>query len=166
MPNPNSKRLIRQTLYDLKHRFGEQVTVYSIVDSNTDYQTGEKSISTTSRLVKRCIVLPADEALQILQAVNYISASKAFTSLGGGLWDSSKRVFIFDGMDVPSFNLTDYIVFDDARYDTESIEALTGNSGFLVVAKHVQGQPSGGVAVVNVAQATGFNQSAGGLNES
>lgn len=155
--SPRLTRLIRQTLYDLKIAFGQQVSVYKIESSDTNYETGEKQISTVARLVKKAIVLPSDQSLQILQGVNYLAASKVFTSLGGGTWDSTQRAFIFDGVDaVDGIGLTDYLVLDGQRYDVASIEALTGNLGFLVVGKHVLGQPSGGVVSENVSQSTGL----------
>jgi len=150
--NPALNRMIRQTIYNLKHRFGAQVSVYKVLDSNTDYKTGQKSISTTCRLVKKGIVLPTTLSREIFQGVNYLSASKAFASLGGMGWDESSRAFIFDGQDLRDYiwDLEDYIVYRDKRYDIETIEELEWNSGWLVVGKEVKGQPSGGSPNVDV----------------
>lgn len=164
MSNPNLTRMIQQTIYDLKMKFGEPVSVYRVVDSETDYKTGDKSIETIATQIRNAIVLPEDEGRHILQAVNYISASKAFTSLGGGQWVEGQRGFIFDAADLRDYqpSLTDWILFEEQRYDVQSIEKLATNAGWLVIAKHVKGQPSGGSAVVNVSQSTGLNQSAAG----
>lgn len=159
--NPNLNRMIRQTIYDLKHRFGAEVTVYKVLDSNTDYKTGVKSIETSSRFVKRGIVLESSHSREVFQGVSYLSASKSFASLGGQGWDESKRAFIFDGADLRdyAFELEDWLVYRQKRYDIESIEELEFNSGWLIVAKEVKGQPSGGSPNVDVQQSTGLHDS-------
>lgn len=158
--NPALNRMIRQTIYNLKFRYGAPVTIYKVVDSNTDYKTGIKSISTTSRFVKRGIILPNITSREIFQGVSYLSASKSFASLGGQGWDESKRGFIFDGRDLQDYtwDLEDWIVYRDKRYDIESIEELEWNSGWLIIGKEVKGQPSGGSPNVEVESDLGLSQ--------
>ena len=158
--NPTLNRLIRQTIYDLKHRFGAEVTVYKVVDSTTNYKTGAKSIDTTSRAVRKAIVLPSTLSREIFQSVSYLSASKSFASLGGQGWDETSRGFIFDGRDLQDydFELEDWIVYRGKRYDIQTIEALEWDTGWMIVAKEVKGQVSGGGPQVDVAQSLPVTQ--------
>ena len=159
--NPMLNRMIRQTIYDLKHRFGGEVTVYKVVDSNTDYKTGDKSINTTSRLVRKAIILPNLLTREIFQGVNYLAASKSFTSLGGQGWDEATRTFIFDGHDLKgyTFETEDWVVYRGKRYDIETIEQLEFDTGWLILAKEVKGQISGGSVSLDVEQDLGLDQS-------
>ena len=159
--NPILNRMIRQTIYDLKHRFGGEVTVYKVQDSTTDYKTGSKSIATTSRLVRKAIILPNQLTRELFQGVSYLSASKSFASLGGQGWDEGQRGFIFDGHDLigHTFEIEDWIVYRGVRYDIASIEVLEWNSGWLVIAKEVKGQVSGGSTTVEVESDLGLTQS-------
>lgn len=153
--NPSLNRMIRQTIYDLKHRFGDAVTVYKVQDSSTDYKTGVRSIETQSYPVKKCIVLPNTMTRELYQGVSYISASKSFTSLGGMAWDQGKRGFIFEGRDLPGYEweVEDWIVYRGKRYDVDSIEELEYNAGWMIVAVEVKGALSGGGTSPDVEQA-------------
>jgi hypothetical protein len=144
--NPRLNKMVRQTIYDLKHQFGDEVTVYKVLDSSTNYKTGVRSIETQAYPVKKCIVLPNTMTRELYQGVSYISASKAFTSLGGMAWDQAKRGFIFEGHDLPGYtwDIEDWIVYRGKRYDVESIEALEYDSGWMVVATEVKNATSGG----------------------
>ncbi len=159
--NPTLNRLIRQTIYDLKHRFGGEATVYKVVNSTTDYKTGTKSIDTTSRLVRKAIILPNQLTRELFQGVSYLSASKSFASLGGQGWDEATRSFIFDGRDLRgySFDIEDWIVYRGKRYDIETIEELEYDNGWLVIGKEIKGQTSGGSITLDVDQTLGLNQS-------
>lgn len=158
--NPILNRLIRQTIYDLKHRFGGAITVYKVVDSTTDYKTGVKSIDTTSWAVRKAIILPNQLTREIFQGISYLSASKAFASLGGQGWDEATRSFIVDGKDLPGhqWDIEDWIVYRGKRYDIETIEVLEWDTGWLIVGKEIKGQLSGGGTQVNVEQSLPVQQ--------
>lgn len=150
--NPSLTRMVKQTLYDLKQRFGAVVTVYKVLDANTNFMTGEKTLQTESRRVRRCAVLPSTTTREVYQGVNYLSASKVFTSLGGMGWDQSVRGFIFEGSDLPNYtwDYQDWIVYRDERYDVAEFEELEFNAGWLVIGKHVKGDKSGGSPSVDI----------------
>src|SRR5262245_35561260 len=136
--NPNIARLVRQTIYSLKTRYGSPVTLYRLVDSSTNYQSGERSNDVTSVSVRNCIILPEVLSRELFQGVSYLAASRSFASLGAQ-WQEGVRGFIFDSIDLREFipNLSDWIVADGQRFNIESIESL--KAGFLIVGKAVRG---------------------------
>lgn len=152
------KRLISSTLYSLKMAFGSQVSIYRVVESTTDYPTGVKSIETQARLVRNAIPLPEQLNREVYQSVSYLASSRSFASLGGGQFHAGERAFIFDGRDIRGYepNLADWLVYENTRFDITSIETLASNAGYLIVAKQVAGQPSGGVVSENVNHSTGL----------
>ena len=151
--NPTLNRTVKHTLYTLKHIFGTTVTVYRLADATTNYQTGEKSTTLTAYDIRKCIVMPSVIDRELEQSISYISASKPFVSQGGQGWDEGLRHFVFAAPDLPSgfqFEIEDWIVYRDERYDVEEVEELEYNTGWLVKAKKVEGADADQVVRVNL----------------
>ena len=139
--NPTLNRLVRQTLYDLKKRYGAKVTIYKLTSASTDYRTGAKSATKLSQDVQKCIVLPTQELRRFFASIAFISAAKQFLSPGIQGWDQSQRGFIFEGRDIPGweFEPEDWIVYRDRRYEVVQVERLEFDTGWLVVCKEAKG---------------------------
>lgn len=139
--NPILNRIVRQTIYDLKLRFGAPVEVYHIDSAETNYRTGQKTVNRSKIDVQRCIVMPNVIARDMAQTISYISASKPFVWQGAGGWDEGTRMFIFDARDLRNYtmHIEDWIVYRNRRYDIHSIEELEYDSGWAVVGKEVLG---------------------------
>jgi hypothetical protein len=78
---------------------------------------------------------------KMFQGISYLSASKPFASQGGQGWDGTTRAFIFEGRDLPGYDweVEDWIVYRDRRYDVSEIELLEHDSGWLIIGKEVKG---------------------------
>jgi hypothetical protein len=139
--NPTLNKLIRQTIYDLKKRYGAKITVYRLTTAATDYETGVKTATKDSLDVQRAAVLPSSEARRFLTSISFISASKSFVSPGMQGWDQSQRGFILDARDCPGweFEPEDWIVYRDRRYDIVTTERLEFDTGWLVIGKEAKG---------------------------
>jgi hypothetical protein len=138
--NLNLNRRIRQTLYVLKRAFGNMVTLYRFLESNTDYKTGVKTNLTESHIVRKCIILPVKITREVVQSVSAISANKSFVY--GGSYDTDSRDFIIDARDVPvgySPRQNDFIVYNDTRYELKNVVELEQKTGWLIAGKAVVG---------------------------
>ncbi len=140
--NPTLNRMIRQTLYSLKMRYGAKATVYKLNSAATDYRTGLKTADYISIDVEKCIVMPASEVRRFFASVSFISASKSFLSPGQQGWDQGQRGFIFDARDIPGYEFEPehWIVYRGDRYEVSMIERLEFDTGWLVIAKETKGQ--------------------------
>lgn len=150
--NPNLNRTLRQALYELKIRYGAKVDVYKLDSASTDYKTGVKLATKSVISVRRVVVMPAATMRKIFQGISYLSASKPFASLGGQGWDGTTRAFIFEGSDLPGYDweLEDWLVYKNRRYDVSNIEALDDDSGWLIIGKEVKGASPEQIIQVNV----------------
>lgn len=139
--NPALNRLVRETIYDLKKRYGAKITLYRLLSATTDYDTGAKSATKESLDVQKAAVLPSSEARRFLTSIAFISASKSFVSPGVQGWDQSQRGFILDARDCPGweFEPEDWIVYRNRRYDIVVTERLEFDTGWLVIGKEVKG---------------------------
>ena len=140
MINLNLNRRIRQTLYVLKRAFGNMVTIYRFLESDTDYKTGIKTDLTESHVVRKCIILPVKITREVIQTVSEISANKNFVY--GGSYDSDLRGFIIDTRDLPLGYVprqNDYIVYNDQRFEFKTIAELEQKTGWLISGKAVIG---------------------------
>ena len=139
--NPNLNRIIKQTLYQLKTEYGAQVQVYKLDSATTDYKTGVKTASKSVITVRKAVVMPAASLRKFVQGISYLSASKPFASQGGQGWDGTSRAFIFLGSDLPGYEweVEDWIVYRDRRYDVAEIETLEFNTGWMILGKEVKG---------------------------
>lgn len=140
MINLNLNRRIRQTLYVLKRAFGNMVTIYRFLESDTDYKTGLKTNVTESHVIRKCIILPVKITREVIQTVSQISANKNFVY--GGSYDSDLRDFVIDARDLPLGYVprqNDYIVYNDQRYEFKTIAELEQKTGWLISGKAVIG---------------------------
>ena len=150
MINLNLNRRIRQTLYVLKRAFGNMVTIYRFLESNTDYKTGVKTNVTETYVVRKCIILPVKITREVVQSVSAISANKSFVY--GGSYDTDSRDFIIDARDVPAGYLlrqNDYIVYNDTRYEFKNVVELEQKTGWLISGKAVVGPATIRVSLVD-----------------
>lgn len=140
--NPTLNRMIRQTLYDLKKRYGDEITVYKLSSATTDYKTGVKAATTTSVDIRKAVVMPTSEVRKFFASISFISASKSFLSPGQQGWDQSQRGFIIDARDIPGFEFDpeDWIVYRGQRYEVVMIEKLEYDTGWLIIGKETKGQ--------------------------
>lgn len=138
--NRTLNRFIRRTLYNLKRQYGSRVDVYKLDGVDTDYETGEKTVSKTVYTVRKCIVLPVKIAREISKTISQISANKMFVY--GGSYDVGTRMFMIDTRDLPNdyeFTNDDWLVYDGRRYDIKSIEEFEQHTAWTIVGREVKG---------------------------
>jgi hypothetical protein len=152
--SPPLKAMIRQALYDLKHRYGDEVQVYRLDTAATNYETGAKTAGTTHAYVRKAIVMPSSEARRFFASISFISASKAFISPGQQGWDQVERIFIFDARDLPDtfqeIHPEDWVMYQDKRFEVVMVEQLDDSIGWMVGAKHVKGSQPERIIDLNV----------------
>jgi len=141
MSNPSLNYLIKRTLYDLKKRYGNEISVYRLEASNTDYETGVKTATKSVIDVRSAIVLPTNEVRRFFASIAFITASKQFLSPGNQGFDQNQRGFIIAAEDIPGFEFEpeDWIVYRGKRYDVSVIERLEFDTGWLIIAKELKG---------------------------
>ena len=139
--NPNLNRILKQAIYELKHSYGAPVDVYKLDAAATNRQTGVKTATKSVITVRKAVVMPAATMRKIFGGISYLSQSKPFASLGGQGWDGTSRAFIFEGRDLPDYEweIEDWIVYRDRRYDVSEIESLEFDAGWLIIGKEVKG---------------------------
>ena len=150
--NSNLNRVLRQAVYELKHSYGASVDVYKLESASTDRRTGVKTAVKSVITVRKVVVMPAMTMRKFFQGISYLSASKPFASMGGQGWDGTSRAFIFEGSDLPGYEweVEDWIVYRDRRYDVSSIETLEHDTGWLIVGKEVKGGTPERIIQLNV----------------
>jgi hypothetical protein len=151
-PNPNLQREIRATIYQLKKEYGAPVDVYKMDAASTDYKTGVKTATKSVISVRKAVVMPATTLRKQSMGISYLSASKPFASQGGQGWDGTTTAFIFEGSDLPGYDweVEDWIVYRDRRYDVAEIETLGHDAGWLIIGKEVKGAVPERIIQVNV----------------
>jgi hypothetical protein len=126
-------QFLRQNLYSLKREYGARVTVCKVLDINTDYQTGQKTVSRELHQVARAIMLPVEESRQVQQGIAHLSANKRFVSQAG--FDEEKALFIFDASDLPAgfqFDLDDFVIVEDEYYRVTEVDEYEYDSGWII----------------------------------
>lgn len=126
-------RFFRDSLYHLKRAYGVAVTVIKLRDSETDYQTGDKTIFRNVYPVERAIMFPDKIDRRVEQGISPMSANKYVVSQGG--FDRVRTNFLFDASDLPpdfEFELDDFIVSDMGYCQVVEIEEYEEGTGWLV----------------------------------
>jgi hypothetical protein len=108
--------------------------------------------------------MPALTMRKLFQGISYLSASKPFASLGGEGWDGTTRAFIIEGRDLPghTWEVEDWIVYRDKRYDVAEVEELEHDSGWLVIGKMVRGVVPERVIHMNVVSSLNLDSTGSG----
>ena len=142
-PNYNLIRFIRRAVRMMKREYGNSITVYKLGTVDTDYDTGVKTETHTSVFISRAVVLPVTLTRDVIQTISMISANKKIVQ--GGTFDRGMRKFLIDRTDVSSdwtIEKDDWIVYDGKRYDVKSAEEYEYKTGWIVVAKEIEGAPA------------------------
>jgi hypothetical protein len=123
----------------MKKEYGSPVTVYKLESTTANLETGAKTDVRSSIFVRRAVVLPSRLTRDAVQTISLISANKQVVQ--GGTYDPGRRTFIIDRTDVPNWVLQhdDWLVYNDSRYDIKSIDEFEQNTGWVIVAKKVEG---------------------------
>jgi len=140
--NPGLQRRIRDALYRLKLDYGVLADVYKLISSETDYDTGTKTESTTKVSVRRAIKMPASTARATYISPYFTQTNKPFITKGSG-WDEATDVFVFDGRDLRNYDfaIQDWIVHNHVRYEVKSFEEFGDKAGWLVLTTLAIGSP-------------------------
>jgi hypothetical protein len=128
----------KRILYMLKREYGGPIDIYKLVDSRTDVQTGQKTVTTNVYHIRRAIIMPAGWSRVRMSAIS--SANK--DCVAGGAHDTNIRDFIVDRKDAPGLTLTpdDWIVCKGRKYQMSKVEAFEFDSGWIITAKESVGE--------------------------
>ena len=140
MNERSHSNFVRRNLYALKRQYGAQVAVHKILDTETDYTTGDKVVTKTIHSVRRAIMLPVEAERVVEQGIAHLSANKWFTSQAG--FDLEKALFIFDAHDLPEdfhFNSNDFVVVDNQYYCVTEVDEYEYDSGWIIKTHLVKG---------------------------
>ena len=135
-------RVIRQTIYALKRQYGGRIDLYRLNDAETDLRTGVKTTDRDVFSIRQAIILPNRITRDVVQSISQISSNKKFVY--GASFDAGVRNFILDSRDLPNayeIKNDDWIVYQNRRYDIDSIEEFEFHSGWVIKGREVMGQP-------------------------
>jgi hypothetical protein len=135
-------RMVEQNLYMLQRQYGGPIVFCSLLDADTDYQTGSKVVQYRTWPVQKAIVLPSRMWRDVVASVARISSNKPLAY--GGEFNVGDRGFIIRGGDVPDgweVRKDDWIVYRGERYSVKTVLDVCGNVGWMVVARKHPGTP-------------------------
>lgn len=149
----NTIRQIRMILYRLKRDFGQPVNIITLNSMTQNVTTG--AIAADERLikVKRVVIIDSKISRDFVYDLSFIAANKNFTY--GGLFDTSKRIMVIDGIDLPRDyvpTLNDRCVHFNQRYQFKEIAATVYNLGYLITVQHLDAQPVENVEELSIGQ--------------
>lgn len=139
MKRSANTRRTQHTLYLLRREYGGPVTVYRLIDANSDPRTGKRLVTVEAFPVRRAVILPAKWSLQERRGISLISANKQMVQ--GGQYEAGLQNFILDSRDIPFEPTTDdWLVHDGRRFDFAAIEEYEDGSSWLIGARALPGR--------------------------
>ena len=136
MQNKNPWGFIHKNLYSLKRQYGTSVVVYKLLDVDTNYRTGQKTVTRTLYRVRRAIMLPEE----VLRKAGGLNNEKAVMTGAG--FDKGDATFIFDPRNLPDgfqFELDDYVVVKDGFFKLIQIEEYGVSLAWVLKTRRVNG---------------------------
>jgi hypothetical protein len=128
--------MVGQNLYTLKRQYGGSAVLCCLLDADTDYQTGSKTVEYRFCSIPRLIVLPSRIMRDVIASVARISVNKPLAY--GGQFQVGDRGFIIDGRDIPAgweVKQDDWILYRGGRYSIKTVLRVCGNTGWAIVAR-------------------------------
>lgn len=125
------RREMRRILYAMRRQWGVPAAYYSVDPGDLDLDTG----MVTSNKVK----------YDIPQFLTWIVGEEQVMERRlrmGAIFQTGVRLGIIDAMYLPSGYTpknTDYIVYNNIKYEFEKWDILDGQSGFIIQMRHSQG---------------------------
>jgi len=155
----NTVRQIKLILYRLKHDFGQLINIITTNCISQSVTTGAIVRNERTIKVKRAIVVDEKISRDFVYDLSFIAANKNFTY--GGMFDTSTRIFIIDGVDLPRGyvpTLNDRCVHGGERYQFKKIDSTVFKLGFLITAQHLDAQKIEDVNEFKLGQAVAVTQ--------
>lgn len=132
---------IRRSLYRLKLRYGQPMSITVKLSQATDVETGDQTNSSTTFSIHRAIVLPNVFKRDFDYDLSYLAANKNFTY--GGFFDAGTRTLLVDRNDLPSTyvpNLNHTITFDSRIYKIVKFEDYEHKQALIFIIKELEGE--------------------------
>lgn len=134
-------RFIRRVLYTLKRGYGFPLTLHKVSKETYDRETGKRTATIEIRKIKRAIILPSTMQTKFEHDLAYTASNRNFTY--GGTYDMSLRKVIIDARDLGDFviEMEDYFIYNEKRWQINSIQEFEFRTGFLIIGKEVKNTP-------------------------
>lgn len=130
----------RRVLYSLEKRFGAPLDYYRLLGSETNIETGARSITRKVINVPRAVILPTRIRREAERSISVISADKKFVQGGG--YDIGVKQFIIRGALLSEINgvqLNDWIVYKSRRFDVVEFDEYEFSGSYLITAREAVG---------------------------
>jgi hypothetical protein len=155
----NNIRQIKIILYRLKMNFGQLINIMTVRTMTQVVTTGAITMDERVIKVKRAIILDAKISRDFIYDLSFIAANKNFTY--GGLFDTSSRTIIIDGIDLPRDyvpTLNDRCVHNGERYQFKKINPTVFNIGYIIDVQHLDSQKIENIEEPKIGHATSILQ--------
>ena len=127
---------VRQTLYDLKRKYGVLAILVKISGFGYNFATGRKTVAKTYHKIGKLIRMDSVVTKAILRE-GIVGPDKM-----SGVIKNDTVNFILDGRDVTvQIDLEDRIIVDAESYVIESMEKVSFGMGFLLKCRGVESDP-------------------------
>jgi hypothetical protein len=145
----NSLSFIKNVIYDLKRDYGGPVDIYQNIVGQTNYKTGEQSITKNHWVVRRAIRLPRN-----IHRDSLFSATGNTLFAYGNVVELADRNIIIDWKDLPvGFNFKEenwYVIIDNMHYDLVKVMEFDNKAAIFVILKQLIGAPREAIVEIGV----------------
>ena len=131
-------RFIRNVLYSLKRKYGLLMEFVFKTSSTADSRTGKITVVKDSFNIHRAILLPSVVVKEFTYNLTFIASSKNFVY--GGLYDTTQRRVILDGVDLPNQFVPkpgQSLIFAAKRWDIKQVQEFQIGKGYYLLVKQV-----------------------------
>jgi hypothetical protein len=145
----NDLRFIKEVIYDLKRDYGGPIDIYQNVVGETDFKTGEKTITKRHWIVRRAIRLPRN----IHRDAIYSATGNTLFAYGNVI-ELADRNIIIDWRDLPAgFNFKEenwYVVIEASHYEIVKVIEFDNRAAIFVILKQLIGAPREAIVEIDV----------------
>lgn len=145
----NELRFVKEVIYDLSRDYGGPIDIYQNVVGETDFKTGEKTITKRKWTIRRAIRLPRN----IHREATYSALGNSLFAYGAVI-ELADRNIIIRWQDLPvGFNFKEenwYVVIEASHYEIVKVIEFDNKAAIFVILKQLAGSPREAIVEIGV----------------
>lgn len=155
--NPNVTRSQRQTFYNFTRRYGEQIAIRKVLESDIDYTTGTRTRTYRQDTIRNAVYIPSMTERNVTYTPSMMQAVRQYAWQGGAGQDIQESGFLISHRELRSwgeFDPTQSIVWRGKTYEVVRCQSFDG--GVIVWVKVAINDDSDASPPVVVEEGIGF----------
>lgn len=157
---------IRRVLYKLKKNYGFPISLYKILESQNDPQTGRKDRKRAVYDIRKAVILTPSDLKRTFNHDRAFAAAVTSRFSYGGFYDIEALYIMIDCRDLPRdflIELQDFFIYNHKRYNIDDCQKIEPGLAYIIKSRELRGSEPTEIITEKIIQSLPLEQ--GVLND-